>query len=151
MPMKTDATTVSWSPFDYLVYLLANKLEYRPGERDLVLLSHELELETGEVLSSTLQVVGDAVGGEGHGPGGHSAMAKTVGWPVALGACLVLDGRVRDKGVLRPVGREVREQLLPALAELGVCMDESRLRSLGKEESVITMRQVLGQHRGGML
>jgi alpha-aminoadipic semialdehyde synthase len=112
------------SPFDYFVYLLAQKLQYQPGERDVVVLHHELALSDGEVLSSSLEVVGDAVGAVG----GHSAMAKTVGWPIALGGCLLLDGGVTDRGVLRPTARAVREPLLLALAELGVGMDERRGR-----------------------
>jgi alpha-aminoadipic semialdehyde synthase len=108
------------SPFDYLVHLLAYKLRYQPGERDLVLLRHELSLSNGDILSSTLEVLGDAVGDDG----GHSAMAKTVGCPIALGGCLLLDGKVRDRGVLRPTARAVRELLMPALAELGISMDE---------------------------
>jgi hypothetical protein len=56
----------------------------------------------------------------------HSAMAKTVGWPIALGALHVLDGGVTERGVLLPTGREVYEVLLPQLEALGVRFSEKR-------------------------
>ena len=34
---------------------------------------------------------------------GHSAMSATVGTPTAIGTQLILDGKISERGVLRPV------------------------------------------------
>lgn len=43
---------------------------------------------------------------------GFSAMSITVGFPSAIGAELILDGKVSERGVLRPVYKDI---YLPAL------------------------------------
>ena len=49
-------------------------------------------------------------------------MAKTVGLPIGLGACLLLDGAVRQRGVITPEAKEVYSVLLPALEAQGLKM-----------------------------
>lgn len=59
------------------------------GERDMVILRNDVGLRhpTGELETKhiSLVVYGD--------PGGFSAMAKTVGYPAAIAARMVLDGQ----------------------------------------------------------
>lgn len=47
--------------------------------------------------------------GEKHGA---SAMSVTVGYPTAIGAQLVLDGKISLRGVLRPTEKEIYEPAL---------------------------------------
>ena len=66
---------VAQSPIDLLSTLLANQLAYEATERDMVVLHHELGTTNTEgqkeLFISTMVQYGI--------PGGHSAMAKTVG------------------------------------------------------------------------
>ncbi|KAK7696374.1 hypothetical protein QCA50_001028 [Cerrena zonata] len=83
------------APIDLFATLLAHKLRYLPGERDLVALSHEVVAKspkTGEESIYTSSLVA-------YGTPEASAMARTVGLPVALAARIVLDGKVKAKGV----------------------------------------------------
>ncbi|KAI0001339.1 Saccharopine dehydrogenase-domain-containing protein [Russula compacta] len=85
-------------PVDALALHLAHALRYAPHERDLVLLHHEIvarDRRSGaeQVHTSTLTAYGDARA---------SAMARTVGLPVAFAALRVLDGAVRATGVCGP-------------------------------------------------
>ena len=60
-----------------------------------------------------------------YGDGSGSAMAKTVGLPVAFAALDVLDGKVRVRGVTGPNEREVYEAVLGRLDQAGLGMVES--------------------------
>ncbi|KAI0302611.1 Saccharopine dehydrogenase-domain-containing protein [Russula brevipes] len=100
LPRRHASTPIP--PADALAAHLAHALRYAPHERDLVLLHHEIvarDRRTGteQVHTSTLTAYGDARA---------SAMARTVGLPVAFAAGRVLDGAVRATGVCGPTADE---------------------------------------------
>ncbi len=105
------------SSLDYLAGVLARDPEFQYGksERDMVLLVHRIETEDGEVHTAQLYVTGDER---------YSAMAKTVGLPVALAALLVLDGRVAIRGVIGPGDESMRVPILRELEANGIEMVE---------------------------
>ncbi|KAJ7377653.1 hypothetical protein OS493_027731 [Desmophyllum pertusum] len=53
-------------------------------------------------------------------PHGHSAMARTVGLPVAIATKMVLDGDLKAKGVVRPLSREIYKPMLKLLKVEGI-------------------------------
>ena len=59
--------------------------------------------------------------GEKNGP---SAMSLTVGLPTAIGAQLILDGKITLKGVIIPTEKEIYEPVLAALKEEGIVLRE---------------------------
>ncbi|MBM3316184.1 saccharopine dehydrogenase [candidate division WOR-3 bacterium] len=99
------------SNLDLLAKLMLERMSYRPGERDMIVLHHEFRVEhpdgRAEDVYSTLIDFGI--------PGGDSAMARTVSLPAAIAARLILDGRLGLTGVQIPVRPEVYG---PVLAEL---------------------------------
>jgi alpha-aminoadipic semialdehyde synthase len=98
LPEPKQATPIS--PADALAQHLAHVLRYAPHERDLVLLHHEIVARdplAEQVHTSTLIAYGDARA---------SAMARTVGLPVAFAAQRVLDGAVSARGVCGPTEDE---------------------------------------------
>lgn len=109
------------SPLDALVARMVERLQYGPGERDMIALQHEFVAEYGdrrEFLRSTLVDFGV--------PGGESAMSRTVGLPAAIGALRILDGTIRDRGVVVPVTPEVYGPILDELESLGIRFREER-------------------------
>ena len=113
-----DADT---SPLDALVSRMIERLQYKPGERDMIVLQHEFVAaypDRRERLVSTLVDFGV--------PGGESAMSRTVGLPAAIGVLRVLDGTIRDRGVVVPVTPEVYDPILDELASLGLRFREER-------------------------
>lgn len=73
---------------DELSKVLEGRLKFEENERDMICLHHIFDVESDgekEQHASSLVVYGD-------GPGGHSAMAKTVGLPIAIGTDLILRG-----------------------------------------------------------
>jgi len=110
------------SAFDNLTALMVDKLAYGSGERDMIVLQHEflVRTATGRNERIVTSLIDFGV------PGGDSAMSRTVGLPAAIGARLVLEGRIRAAGVQVPVLPEIYEPILEELAALGVRFVEKR-------------------------
>ncbi|KAL1942345.1 hypothetical protein VTO73DRAFT_6409 [Trametes versicolor] len=127
------------APLDLFAVLLAHKLRYAPGERDLVVLSHEIVARAAGAADGDEEVHASELVAYGSGEG--SAMARTVGLPVAFAALHVLDGGVRARGVQAPMEREVYGHVLARLEEAGLGMRESvRVRSGGVVEQSLERR-----------
>lgn len=110
------------SALDNLTALMVEKLAYAERERDMVVLQHEflVRTESGamERIVSTLVDYGV--------PGGDSSMSRTVGLPAAIGARLVLEGRIALPGVQSPLRPEIYGPILDELEKLGVRFEEKR-------------------------
>ena len=118
---ETPLPAPAASTLDNLTVLMMDRLSYAPGERDMVVLQHEFLAQVGgrtERIVSTLIDFGV--------PGGASSMSRTVGLPAAIGARLVLEGRIALKGVQVPVVPEIYGPILAELEPLGVRFAEKR-------------------------
>ncbi len=118
---RTALPEANLSPLDALVTRMLEKLQYKPGERDMIALQHEFIAEypdRKEFLRSTLVDFGV--------PGGETAMSRTVGLPAAIGVLRVLDGTIRDRGVVVPVTPEVYNPILDELEGAGIRFREER-------------------------
>jgi len=112
------------SPLDILVAAFLEKLQYEPGERDMVALHHIFEVEfpdRKEKITSTLVDFGI--------PYGDTSMARTVGLPCAVAVRLILQGKINMTGVHVPVVPEIYEPVLKELEELGIRFTE-RVKSM---------------------
>ncbi|KAL9625379.1 MAG: hypothetical protein Q9160_000442 [Pyrenula sp. 1 TL-2023] len=118
---STERITPRSNPLDTLCATLERKMAYGEDERDMVLLQHKFGVEnkdgSKEVRTSTLLEYGD--------PKGYSAMAKLVGVPCGVATLRVLEGKIKEKGVLAPLTWEVAGPLLEDLKEgYGISMVE---------------------------
>ena len=108
------------TPIDTLCVLLTEALAYKKGERDMVLLQHTFDVEwkdqRREKMRSTLIAFGD--------PDGETAMSKTVGFPLALAAQLILNKTISVKGVLAPILPEIYNPVLSQLRDMGITFTE---------------------------
>jgi saccharopine dehydrogenase-like NADP-dependent oxidoreductase len=104
------------SPLDLLTGAMLKRMQYAPGQRDLVLLVHHFDASypggRKEHIVSTLEAYGV--------PGGYSAMARTVSLPAGIAADLILRGEITATGVQVPVTPELYEPILAGLKELGI-------------------------------
>lgn len=99
------------APVDVLTARMLERMSYKEGERDMVVLQHTFMAEfpdRREHITSTMVDFGI--------PGGDSSMSRTVGLPAAVGARYILEKRLTTPGVIIPVMPEFYE---PALEELG--------------------------------
>jgi len=110
------------SPIDIFAYLLAFKLRYQPNERDMVILSHEV-IAKGQAPAAPEEVYTSSL--ITYGTSTASAMARTVGLPVAFAALNILDGKVAIRGVTGPSDPSVYGPVLQELEEVGLGMTES--------------------------
>jgi len=110
------------SALDILAARMVERLKYEAGERDMVILQHEFLAESREgsleKITSTLIDFGIA--------GGDSSMSRTVGLPAAIGARLIMEGRIRETGVRVPVTPDIYNPILDELAALGIRFEERR-------------------------
>jgi saccharopine dehydrogenase (NADP+, L-glutamate forming) len=98
------------SYLDALCHLFKEKLVYKPGEQDMLLMRHNFVADypdRREYLSSTLIDFGIK--------NGHTSMSRTVGLPVAIAARLVLEGKIKLVGLQFPIIPEVYEPILDEL------------------------------------
>ena len=113
------------SVLEALAATMSEALSYGPDEQDMVVMRHEVEArdEAGAyLLRSTLVALGEA--------GGDTAMARTVGLPIAIGARLVLEGAIWGAGVRIPIDAAIYQPLLAELAEGGLHFEHERTRLL---------------------
>jgi saccharopine dehydrogenase-like NADP-dependent oxidoreductase len=61
----------------------------------------------------------------------YTAMAKTVGLPVAMATLLILNGKIKTPGVQLPIREEVYLPILKELEEYGVVFKEQIVPYLG--------------------
>ncbi|MGQ9673348.1 MAG: saccharopine dehydrogenase C-terminal domain-containing protein [Candidatus Aminicenantales bacterium] len=112
------------SALDIVAARMVEKLQYGEGERDMIVLQHEFVARypgsQGEKIISTLVDFGI--------PGGDSSMARTVGLPAAIGTKLILEGKIKEKGVHIPVLPEIYLPILAELQAMGIAFKEKRER-----------------------
>lgn len=118
-----DKITPRGTPLDTLCATLEQKMQYEPGERDLVMLQHKFEIEhkdgRKETRTSTLVDYGD--------PNGYSSMAKLVGVPCGIAVKQVLDGTISEKGILAPMSPKINNPLIEELKKYGIGLKERTL------------------------
>ena len=116
-PLKEKKTA---SSADILLDLLLEKWAMQPDEKDMVVMQHEIEYihrDKKITLTSSMAIKGDNRE--------HSAMAKTVGLPIAILAKLVLTDKINPpKGVLIPNMPSVYRPILTELNHYGISFTE---------------------------
>jgi saccharopine dehydrogenase (NADP+, L-glutamate forming) len=81
-----------------LVKHLEKYLNLGEGETDLIAMQHIFVIEKdGQKTRRKSSLIKEGV------KNGYSAMCVTVGTPTAIGTQLILDGKISERGVLRPV------------------------------------------------
>lgn len=103
-----------------LQYILEKKWKLSLQDRDMIVMQHQFEYllkNKSHKSESSLVVYGE--GSE------KTAMAKTVGLPVAIAAKLILNNQLTLKGVCIPVYKEIYEPVLNELKQLGILFNET--------------------------
>jgi saccharopine dehydrogenase-like NADP-dependent oxidoreductase len=128
-------TTVSGlknaTPAQMLEKILADKWTLQPEDKDMIVMYHKFGYEiNGEEkqIDSTMVCLGDDQT--------YTAMAKTVGLPVAIAALKILNGEITTAGVQLPISKEVYEPILKELEDYGVLFNEFEVPYFGYNYSV---------------
>ena len=103
------------SPAQILQEILEKKWTLDFEDKDMIVMQHQFEyLQNGEQkkLNSSLVVFGEDPR--------YTAMAKTVGLPVAIATKLILNGEIKSKGVTIPTTKDIYIPVLKELEEHGI-------------------------------
>jgi alpha-aminoadipic semialdehyde synthase len=111
------------SPLNTVTEHLQRRLAFNKGERDLILMRHEIAISwpngKEEQRNINLVVYGDS------SPGGYSAMAKTVGYPTAIAGQMLLNGEIQQKGIVLPFAQEIYSPMLKRLRQENIFATET--------------------------
>lgn len=107
------------SPAQLLQAILEEQWALQPTDRDMIVMQHQFEIQTQngtkKIISSLVDVGQDAV---------YTAMAKTVGLPLAIAVDLFLKGEISLRGLHLPVVPELYLPILNALEKEGIRFQE---------------------------
>lgn len=108
------------APIDLMTDIMKKKMEFKPGEVDMIVMKHFFEIECADKKRKEIVSYFVYYGT----PDGDSAMSKTVSLPVAIAAKLFLDGKIKLTGVRIPVVPELYMPILEELEKLGMAFKE---------------------------
>jgi saccharopine dehydrogenase-like NADP-dependent oxidoreductase len=114
------------TPAQLLQKILEEKWTLSEDEKDMIVMYHKFGYKLDGVkkqIDSNMVVIGeDRV---------YTAMAKTVGLPVAMATLAILNGQITTPGVQIPIKREVYEPILKELTAYDVVFQEYEVPYLG--------------------
>lgn len=114
------------TPAQILERILNDSWTLQEHDKDMIVMYHKFGYEiNGErkQIDSKMVCIGDDQT--------YTAMAKTVGLPVAMAAIQILNGKIKTPGVQLPIRREVYEPILKELEEFGVIFNETEMPYIG--------------------
>lgn len=118
LPIKLSNAT----PAQILQSLLEEKWKLKNGDKDMIVMQHYFgytENQKEKAIVSSLVVKGESES--------HTAMAKTVGLPLAITVKNILTGKLNCTGVCIPTSPEIYHPLLEELKQFGIEFDERQL------------------------
>jgi saccharopine dehydrogenase-like NADP-dependent oxidoreductase len=107
------------TPAQMLEKILSYKWTLQPEDKDMIVMYHKIGYEiNGEQkqIDATMVCLGDDQT--------YTAMAKTVGLPVAIATLKILNGEIQTKGVQLPISKDVYLPILEELEQYGVIFKE---------------------------
>jgi saccharopine dehydrogenase-like NADP-dependent oxidoreductase len=111
------------TPAQILEHILNKKWVLAPDDKDLVVMWHRFVFERGskkfETQASLIAKGDDSI---------NTAMAKTVGLPLAIAAKLLLLGKITKRGVVIPIHKELYDPILSELKNLGIELSEREIQ-----------------------
>ena len=114
------------TPAQILEKILTDSWTLQEDDKDMIVMYHKFGYEIQgkkEQIDSKMVCIGDDQT--------YTAMAKTVGLPVAMATLLILNGKITTPGVQLPIRKEVYEPILKELEDYGVIFKEIAMPYLG--------------------
>jgi len=114
------------TPAQILEKILSDSWTLEPDDKDMIVMYHkfgyELDGEKKQIDSKMVCIGDDQT---------YTAMAKTVGLPVAMATLLILNRKITTPGVQLPINKEVYLPILKELEEYGVIFNEQTMPYFG--------------------
>lgn len=117
---------VNATPAQILEKILKDSWTLKEDDKDMIVMQHlfgyELNGKKHQIESSMVCIGDNQV---------YTAMAKTVGSPVAIATLKILNGEIKTPGVQLPIKKEVYNPILDELKENGIIFTEKEVPYLG--------------------
>ncbi len=107
------------TPAQILEHILTKKWKLGKGDKDFIVMWHRFGFQIegkNKSIVSHLTVTGENEV--------ETAMAKTVGIPLGIATKLLLQGKIKKRGVVIPIEKEIYDPVLAELTTLGIRLDE---------------------------
>ena len=114
------------SPAQILEKILSDKWTLQEHDKDMIVMYHKFGYELNGKqfqIDSKMVCIGDDQT--------YTAMAKTVGLPVAIATLAILNGKIKTPGVQLPISKEVYEPILNELENFGIHFKETEMPYVG--------------------
>ena len=114
------------TPAQALQKILEDKWTLQPDDKDMIVMYHKFGYELDgkkKQIDSNMVIIGEDQT--------HTAMAKTVGLPVAMAALKILNEEITTPGVQIPISKEVYEPILEELKGHDISFKEHFTEYLG--------------------
>lgn len=121
------------TPAQILQRILSDKWTLQAHDKDMIVMHHKFGYQYKEEkrqIESSMVIKGDDQT--------YTAMAKTVGLPVAMAALRILNGDIKTPGVQLPIRKEVYEPILKELEDYGITFVEKKVPYLGYNPDHVT-------------
>ena len=121
------------TPAQILEKILRDSWTLKENDKDMIVMQHLFgyELNGKKVqIESSMVCIGDNQT--------YTAMAKTVGLPVAIATLKILNGEIKTPGVQMPILKEVYQPILKELEENGIVFHEKKVPYLGYNPERVT-------------
>jgi saccharopine dehydrogenase-like NADP-dependent oxidoreductase len=110
------------TPAQILEHILNKKWKLRPEDKDQIVMWHRFVYEQNgklrEIQASLIATGVDSI---------FTAMAQTVGLPLAICAKLLLEEKIKIRGVIIPTSAELYDPILAELKTLGIELQETHI------------------------
>ncbi len=114
------------TPAQILEKILSDSWTLKEDDKDMIVMQHlfgyELNNEKHQIVSSMVCIGDNQI---------YTAMARTVGLPVAIATLKILNGEINTPGVQLPIKKEIYEPILKELEENGIIFTEKKVAYLG--------------------
>ncbi|WP_372793264.1 saccharopine dehydrogenase family protein [Lutibacter sp.] len=120
------------TPAQILEKILKDSWTLKEDDKDMIVMQHLFGYELNgkkHQIESSMVCIGDNQT--------YTAMAKTVGLPVAIAALKILNGEIKTPGVQIPISKEVYQPILKELEENGIVFKEKEASYFGYNPDVI--------------
>jgi len=114
------------TPAQILEKILSDSWTLAPDDKDMIVMYHKFGYEINgqqKQIDSKMVCIGDDQT--------YTAMAKTVGLPVAIAALQILNGKITTPGVQLPIKKEVYLPILKELETFGINFNETEMPYIG--------------------
>ncbi|WPP48189.1 saccharopine dehydrogenase C-terminal domain-containing protein [Catalinimonas niigatensis] len=117
------------TPAQVMQQLLESRWQARQEDKDMIVMQHQIEYQIKDEhkkITSSLVSTGEIAN--------LSGMAKTVGYPLGIAAKLILQDKIKERGLMIPIHQEIYAPVLEELKKMNI-------KFIDKEESLTPMSE----------